>query len=81
MKNDLTSRYGIYALGSLFFYVVCCYIGFSEPWNNGVMKIFMTCILCSGALFVFIANKCAAAESTAAAQKKERQQFAPATSH
>lgn len=81
MKNDLTSRYGIYALASLFFYVVCCYIGFSEPWNSGVMKIFMVCILCSSALFVFFANKCAAAETAAATQQKELQQFTPAHSH
>lgn len=81
MKNDLTSRYGIYALGSLFFYVVCCYIGFSEPWNNGVMKIFMACILCSGTLFVFFAKKCASAENAAKKQQKERQQITPATSH
>ena len=81
MKNDLTSRYGIYALISLFFYVVCCYIGFSEPWSNGVMKIFMVCILCSGALFVFFANKCAATETAAATQQKELQQFTPSHSH
>ncbi len=58
MKNDTTSRYGIYTLVSLFAYVVCCYIGFSEPWSSGVMKIFMTLIFCSGALFVFFCGKC-----------------------
>lgn len=59
MKNDLTSRYGIYAMIALFVYVVCCYIGFSESWSTGVMKIFMACIFSSGALFVFFCGKCA----------------------
>ena len=58
MKNDSTSRYGIYTLVSLFFYVVCCYIGFSEPWSAGVMKIFMVCILSSAVLFVYFCGKC-----------------------
>ena len=65
MNNNLTSRYGIYTLVSLFIYAVCCYIGFSEPWSTGVMKIFMVCILSSAASFVYFCGKCANADAEA----------------
>ena len=73
MKNDYTTRCCFYALISLFFYIACCYIGFSEPWSVGIMKIFMAGILASGVLFVFFCGKCAnAAEKS---QKNGTQHF------
>lgn len=73
MKNNTASAYGIRALISLFFYVVSCYIGFSESWSTGVMKIFMVCILSSAILFVYFCGKCSSPQT--GSEKTESQNF------
>lgn len=63
MKNSMNTRYPMYALISLYVYVSLCYIGFSETWSPGVMKLFMAGAVFSGLLFVRFCYGCGSSKN------------------
>ena len=73
MKNNVATRYGFYALVSLFINIVCWYMAFSESWTSAGMKLFMALIIGTGALFTFFCSR--GAQDLKKEQENARQQF------